>query len=118
MGSGVAALAIAIALIAVPTPGVAPAMDAGPPCCWQRADAPCQTGEAACTSLAAATCCDVAPAAPASQTKSSIDAPSLHRVASAMTPGVPVPSRVAAPRVAENLTLLTSPLRLSVVLLI
>lgn len=118
MKGRIAALAFSIALLAAPMLGAAATMDPCPPCCPQLADAPCQTGEAPCTSLAAAPCCDVAPAAPASQAKRPIDAPSVHLAAAAVSPHVPAPPRVAAPRVVGDLALLTSPLRLSVVLLI
>ena len=117
MKGRIAVLAVAIGFLAVPTLG-ATAMDSCPPCCPQPADAPCETGEAPCVSLAAVPCCDVAPVVPASRAKPSIDAPAFHAVATSVRPSAPVPQHAHAPRVAGDLALLTSPLRLSVVLLI
>ncbi len=117
MKGRIAVLALAIGFIAAPALG-AVAMDSCPPCCPQPADAPCQTGEALCVPLAAVSCCDMAPAAPASQAKRSIDSPTLHWVAAAVGPSTQVPQHACAPRIAGDLALLTSPLRLSVVLLI
>ena len=111
MKGRIAVVALAMGFFAAPTLG-AVAMDSCPPCCS------CETGEAPCGSLAAVTCCDAAPAAPASQAKRSIDAPTLHPVATAVSSSTPVPQHACAPRIAGDLALLTSPLRLSVVLLI
>ena len=117
MKGRIAVLAFAIGFIAAPAlAGVA--MDSCPPCCPQPADTPCQAGEARCVPLAAVSCCDMAPAAPAFQAKGSLDSPTLHWVATAVRPGAPVPEQARGPRIAGDLALLTSPLRLSVVLLI
>ena len=116
MKGRIAVLALAIGFIAAPALG-AVAMHSCPPCCPQPADAPCQTAEALCVPLAVS-CCDAAPAAPASQAKGSIDSPTLHWLATAVRPGTPVPQHARAPRIAGDLALRTSPLRLSVVLLI
>ncbi len=117
MKGRIAVLALAIGFIAAPALG-AVAMDSCPPCCPRPADAPCQTGEALCVPLAAVSCCDMAPAAPASQAKASIDSPTLHGLATAVRPGTPIPRHACVPRIAGDLAQLTSPLRLSVVLLI
>ncbi len=117
MKGRIAVLALAIGVIAAPALG-AVAMDSCPPCCPQPADAPCQTGEALCVPLAAVSCCDMAPAAPAYQAKGSIDSPTPLWVETAVRPGTPVPQHADAPRITGDLAPLTSPLRLSVVLLI
>ncbi len=115
MKGRIAVLAVAIGFLAVPTLG-AKAMDSCPPCCPQPADAPCETGEAPCVSLAAVPCCDVSPVVPASQAKRSIEGPAFHAVATSVRLSAPVPQHAHAPRVAGDLALLTSPFRLSVVL--
>jgi hypothetical protein len=118
MKGRIAALALAIVLLAAPTLGAAETMGACPPCCPQLAEAPCEMGEAPCASLAAAPCCDVAPAAPASQARRSVEAPNLHPAAAALRASVPAPPRLASHRAAGDLALRTSTLRFSVVLLI
>ncbi len=117
MNGRIVVLALAIGFFAAPSLGAA-AMDSCPPCCPQAADAPCETGEAPCVSLSAISCCDVAAAALASQAKRSIDAPTLHRATHAVRASAPISQHVQALRIAGDLALLTSPLRLSVVLLI
>ncbi len=117
MKGRIAVLALAIGFIAAPALS-AVAIDSCPPCCPQPADAPCQAGEALCVPLAAVSCCDMAPAAPASQAKGSIDSPTFQWVATAVRPNTPVPRHARAARIAGDLAPLTSPLRLSVVLLI
>ncbi len=115
MKDRIAVLALAIAFFAAPALG-ATAMESCPPCCPQAGDAPCQGGEAPCLSLGNVSCCDAAPAAPASQAQRSGAAPTLHPLTTAVRPGAPVPQHARGPRIAGELALLTSPLRLSVVL--
>ena len=117
MKSRIAALALAIGFMAAPALA-AVAMHSCPPCCPQPSDAPCHTGDVPCVSLVAVPCCGVAPAAPASQAKRSADSPTLHWVATSGRPSTPVPQHARALRIAMDLALLASPLRLSVVLLI
>jgi len=111
----IALWALAIGFYAAPISG-AVARDACSPCCPQPADAPCETGQAPCTSLGAAPCCDVTPVAPLSHAKPSIDPPAPHPVVASVLSEVAVPSCSRAPRLSEDLAPLTSPLRLSVVL--
>jgi hypothetical protein len=111
----IAVLALAVGFLAAPT-FAAVAMDGCPPCCPQPANAPCETGEAPCVSVAVASCCDAPP--PASEAKRSIDAPNFQPVATMARTSAPVPRRAAPVRSGADLALLTSPLRLSVVLLI
>ena len=117
MKGRIVVLALAIAFIAAPTLGVV-AMDGCPPCCHQPADEDCKTGAAPCVSMASTSCCDVAPAAPAPQPFRSTDSPTLGWISAAVSLGAPVPRRADTPRVTETMAPLTSPLRLSVVLLI
>ena len=117
MKDRIAVLALAIGFLAAP--GLrAVAMDSCPPCCRQPGDCPCETGEAPCETLSTLSCCDVAPAAPAFQAKRSIDAPVPQPVALAVPFGVPTPKRTPSSRARRDLVALSSPLRLSVVLLI
>ncbi len=117
MKGRIAVLALAIGFILAPTLGVV-AMDCGALCCHQPADAPCKTGEAPCVSTASASCCDAAPAAPAPQPMRSTDSPTLDWVSTAVSLGTPARRHVHTPRIAASMAPLTSPLRLSVVLLI
>ena len=113
----IAVLALAIGFLAAPTLG-AVAMDVCPPCCPQPADAPCETGDAPCISLSVASCCAAPPAAPASEAKRQIDAPNFQPVAVATRWNPPLPRTVGPALADADLALRTSPLRLSVVLLI
>jgi len=117
MKGRIVVLALAIAFIAAPTLGVV-AMDGCPPCCHQPADEDCKTGEAPCVSTASASCCDLAPAAPSPQPIRSTHSPTLGWISAAVILGPPVPRCVDTPRATETMAPLTSPLRLSVVLLI
>ncbi len=117
MKGRIAVLALAIGFLAAPGLGSA-AMDSCPPCCPGSAEAPCETGEAPCETLATLPCCGVAPAEPALPAKRSIDAPVLQPVAHAVRFGVPTPQRTLFARARGALAALYSPLRLSVVLLI
>ena len=113
----IATLALLVGFLATPTLG-AVAMDSCPPCCPQPADAPCETGDAPCASIAVASCCEAPPAAPTSEAKRKIEAPSFHPVATAAQ-WSPPRARSADPLSADvDLAPRTSPLRLSVVLLI
>lgn len=117
MQRGIAVLVLAIGFLAAPLSGAA-ALDSCSPCCPQPADAPCETGDAPCVHLAAASCCDLAPVAPAPEAKRSTEAPSFHPLVTAVRSSAPVPRPVALARTGGDLALRTSPLRLSVVLLI
>lgn len=117
MKGRIAVLALAVGFLAAPTLG-AVAMDSCPPCCPQPADAPCETGQTPCEFLAATPCCDAAPAAPSSPAKRSLDGPGFQLVAAGIRSSAPPQQPVLPPRVAGDLAVLTSPLRLSVVLLI
>ena len=113
----IAVLALAVGFYAAPTFG-AVAMDSCPPSCPHLADAPCETGEARCVSMSAVPCCDMAPSGATSQAKQSTRAPTLHLMATAVRSSAPTSERARASRIGGDLALLTSPLRLSVVLLI
>jgi len=112
-----AILVLLTGLVAAPGLG-AVARDACPPCCPQPVDSPCQTAEAPCVSLTAVPCCEGAPATPASPAKQSADPPSVRLDALAVRPVSTVTGHPGAPQRDRNLPLLTSPLRLSVVLLL
>ncbi len=122
MKGRIAVLALAIGFLAAPvlaTPGMGVvATDSCSPCCPRSAEAPCESGEASCGSLATLPCCAVAPAEPALPTKRPIDAPVLQPVAHAVRFGVPTPQRTLSARAGGALAALNSALRLSVVLLI
>lgn len=104
---------------AAPAPGLgAVAKDSCPPCCPQPVDSPCQTGAGPCVSLTAVPCCDGAPAAPASRAKRSADSPNVPLAVVAVRSISTIPRHAGAAQRDVDLSLLTSPLRLSVVLLI
>ena len=113
MQGRIAVLGLAIGFLAAPGLG-AVEMDTCPPCCPQPTDTPCEP----CASLAAMACCDAPPVAPASPQTRAIDPPALHPIAGAVRFGVPTPRRTLLARVADDLAVATTPLRLSVVLLI
>lgn len=112
MKSRIAVLAVTLAFLAAPALGTG-AQDSCAPCC-PAAQAPCESGDGPCASLGAIPCCETAPQAPASQAKRSLELP--HPEASAPRARAPIPAGIPAPPIARDLALLTSPLRLSVVL--
>ena len=115
----IASLTLAIAFLAAPTLGIA-AMDACPPCCAQADEAPCEAEDAPCLSVAVVSCCEAQPAKTPPEAKRQIDPkngeelhPSAPRSGAQYSPSVS-PTRPPD----ADLALRTSPLRLSVVLLI
>ncbi len=112
MKARIAVLALAIVFVTAPALGVL-ASAACAPCEMSSADAPCEPGAMSCVSLAAASCCDVAPfAAPAKRSSEQTPPP----VVTALRPSAPGSPHARAPRFTADLALRSSPLRLSVVL--
>lgn len=114
----IAALALAIAFLIAAPLGASEGMDSCAPCCPQPAEAACASGEIPCESLATGCCCELTPAAAASVAQRSVDGPALLPVARAVRTRSQAPRTALPPPGDGDLALLTSPLRLSVVLLI
>lgn len=114
----IAALALALGFFASPILGIA-AMDVCPPCCSQPEEAPCESGEAPCLSIAVVSCCDASPAALSSDAKRNIDLPNQKHLVTTARRGPPVSLSIVLPPWSDaDLALCTSPLQLSVVLLV
>jgi hypothetical protein len=116
MRTRIAALAVALGFLAAPASGVASSC---PPCCPQDAQVPCESGELADPGdgCAGSPCCSVAPYQ-APSTKQPLEAPTFHPVPHALRPSAPAARQAPGPRLAMDPGVLTSPHRLSVVLLI
>ena len=118
MKRAVAALALALGFFASPILGIA-AMDVCPPCCSQPAEAPCESGDAPCLSVAVVSCCDAPLAALSSDAKRNIDPPNHKHLVTMVRRAPPVSFSIVLPPWSDaDLALRTSPLRLSVVLLV
>jgi hypothetical protein len=116
MRTRIAALVVALGFLAAPASGVASSC---PPCCPQAAQAPCEAGELGDPGdgCAAMPCCAVAPYQ-APSIKQALEAPILHPVPNALRAATPAAQQAFPPRLVADLKVLTSPRRLSVVLLI
>ncbi len=111
-----AAIALAIVSLTLPAARVVP-MDTCR-CCPQAAEAPCESAQAPSESMAAMPCCTAAPATPPSSAKPLVEAPVSHPLPIAMHSSTQTPARSPLAGSAADLAVTTSPLRLSVVLLI
>lgn len=114
----IASLGLLLVFLSAPVLGAAELASCSPCCPRPAAEAPCDPSDAPCHSFARVACCEVAPAAALPPASGSVDVPGSQPTVVAACPRAPVVQRVQPPPIVGDLALRTSPLRLSVVLLI
>ena len=113
-----AGLGLVFAFLTAPALGAVELASCSPCCPRPAAENPCDPAEAPCLSFSEVACCEVAPASAPPPASRSLDAPGAQPIVVAACPRAPVVQRVQPPPIPGDLALRTSPLRLSVVLLI
>jgi len=114
----IAGLGLLLAFLAAPALGAVELASCSPCCPRPAAEDPCDPGEAPCHSFSEVACCEIAPASAPPPASRSLDAPNAQPTVVAAGPRAAVVQRVQPPPIPGDLALRTSPLRLSVVLLI
>lgn len=113
-----AGLGLLLAFLTAPALGAVELGSCSPCCPRPAAEGPCDPGEAPCLSFSDVACCEIAPASAPPPAGRSLDAPGAQPIVFVTCPRAPVVQRVQPPPVPGDLALWTSPLRLSVILLI
>lgn len=114
----IAGLGLLLAFLTAPALGAVELASCSPCCPQSAAENPCDPAEAPCLSFSDVACCEVAPASAPPPASRSLDAPGAQPIVVAACPRAPVVQRVQPSPIPGDLALRTSPLRLSVVLLI